>query len=322
MFVPDETEEIGIVESMSEGAFALIDCLGFKGIWQREGITPEAVLNKLHKVRDEALNGQWLEWYVSDVPTELKTLFLSDTTAISLKYKDSNTVHQNEHGYLVRWLGGIVCRVIQLFLDDAPHLVLRGCITYGRHISDGQSFLIGPAVDIAAEYMNVADGAFVWLHPSAKDKLNVGNQNLREVYMTGSNDDVLKEFRRRLRPERPSIVEKALSKHGIGIVLEPLRKYMLRAIEVPFIVDSYPMPLKFGQVLDCSIVNPLHQYGDSQERVEKAIDMYTQAMNSDKLEVIIKKQNTLRCLNEISSITTQSIKDTHELWRAIEKLQN
>ena len=55
---------------------------------------------------------------------------------------------------------------MDLYIKGAPHLMLRGCITYGEHVTH-ENFLVGPAVDATAEYMNSAQGAFVWFLPPA-----------------------------------------------------------------------------------------------------------------------------------------------------------
>ncbi|HEV3469251.1 MAG TPA: hypothetical protein VG148_08015 [Pyrinomonadaceae bacterium] len=74
---------------MREGAFALIDCLGFKGIWKR----PDSalLLDKLENIV-EKIQPQFL---MRGIPYDLlqrrfiiKPSLLSDSVAISLQYKD------------------------------------------------------------------------------------------------------------------------------------------------------------------------------------------------------------------------------------------
>jgi hypothetical protein len=53
-------------------------------------------------------------------------------------------------------------------LGRTPTLLFRGCVATGR-IKEDTDFLIGPAVDEAAERFEKADGPFLWLAPSALD---------------------------------------------------------------------------------------------------------------------------------------------------------
>src|ERR1700680_1703377 len=48
-------------------------------------------------------------------------------------------------------------------------LPLRGCVSFGPHLCDG-NVLIGPAVDQAAEYMNEPEGAFIWVLPGVAER--------------------------------------------------------------------------------------------------------------------------------------------------------
>jgi hypothetical protein len=57
-------------------------------------------------------------------------------------------------------------------------LVFRGVITVGDcFLDEAERALIGPAVDEAAELMNQAEGAFVWLSPDA-NTLDYGRCNV------------------------------------------------------------------------------------------------------------------------------------------------
>ncbi len=165
---------------MQEGAFALIDCLGFKGIWRTT--KPEIVVSKLKKI-DETVRSQLesadygpfrfqdtsevkpsLKWFSDRIdPKNVKPdiRLLSDTVAISLQYTgDKKGTDKNLVSVmLVKAMCGVVPRLLDLFLEDEPPLILRGRITYGEHICD-RNFIIGPAVDQAAEYMNIPEGGF------------------------------------------------------------------------------------------------------------------------------------------------------------------
>ncbi|HEY6909514.1 MAG TPA: hypothetical protein VI356_09105 [Myxococcales bacterium] len=64
----------------------------------------------------------------------------------------------------------MVCQALSYVARKAAQeirpLVYRGTVAAGKLLTDG-SFIIGPAVDEAAELMNVAEGAFIWCAPSA-----------------------------------------------------------------------------------------------------------------------------------------------------------
>ena len=55
-----------------------------------------------------------------------------------------------------------------LALQEAPALAYRGCIAFGEFDME-EGFVIGGAVDEAAEHMEKAEGAFIWCAPSALD---------------------------------------------------------------------------------------------------------------------------------------------------------
>jgi hypothetical protein len=154
---------------MKEGAFALIDCLGFKGIWARsEGKILEKISSINQVVRDsmpEFLKQTKVEIDLGLYDYGIK--LLSDSVAINVHKKlDANII---EHSELVV-IAGLVKAVAHLYLSGEPHLVLRGCVAYGRYAIN-ENFIVGPAVDAAAEYMDSAEGAFVWYLPPASRML-------------------------------------------------------------------------------------------------------------------------------------------------------
>jgi len=150
---------------MKSGSFALIDCLGFKGIWREDHIALMAKLKSIDKAANKAAHdivNPDIKPTISDQRLEVK--LLSDTIAISLTWK------KNEGSKFIQLvtMALIVQSLMDLFLKDTPHLLLRGCITYGQHVTQ-KNFLVGPAVDDTAEYMNCAQGAFIWFLPPAAD---------------------------------------------------------------------------------------------------------------------------------------------------------
>lgn len=152
---------------MKKGAFALIDCLGFKGLWKNGH---EQLLTKLSLIKTSVADGlreasknshHPFHFHPDDFKPEIR--LLSDTVAISIQDK------KKIEGYPALELLAIAVAVqivIDLFLENEPHLLLRGCITHDTHLIK-ENFLIGPAVDETAAYMDSAQGAFVWFFPSA-----------------------------------------------------------------------------------------------------------------------------------------------------------
>src|SRR6266545_3020622 len=75
---------------MKEGAFALIDCLGFKGIWKRTD--PSRVIDKLQlieqTIQDKINSNKFAFLEINRFgPLKLKVNLLSDTVAFSLQYE-------------------------------------------------------------------------------------------------------------------------------------------------------------------------------------------------------------------------------------------
>ncbi len=155
-----------IAKAMKKGAFALIDCLGWKGIWQRS--SESALIEKLERIQDEvkAVEDKFNSQHC-DMPIKAQILLISDTVAISIQYENDESLINNTYkSYLVRAASLSVVGIQKLFLAEKPRIVLRGCITYGDHVVV-KNFIIGPAVDEAANYYEIAEGALVWLHRSA-----------------------------------------------------------------------------------------------------------------------------------------------------------
>ena len=179
---------------MRTGAFLMIDALGFKGIWRRPGLEnqPELVIQKLANLQRQV--GQYLDqqfggpemrgrmeqdqWSSFDL---VQARFLSDTIVLAVAIKDftrsflNDTPAAGEPFYTMATKGlavHVACSLASAMLAAAaksdPALAYRGCISCGDfEVHD--NFLVGPAVDEAAAAIDLAQGAFVWLLPSALD---------------------------------------------------------------------------------------------------------------------------------------------------------
>jgi hypothetical protein len=157
-------------DPMRFGAVAILDALGFKGLWGR--YSPQEVAGALrrHKAAFSAI-----EVGINAHPpgSRFRFLCLSDTLVFSIVTLHTiSDVEQNEDARrdaeeAVRRAVHAAQTAIMLALAQKPVLVFRGCIAAGALYAADDDYLIGGAVDEAAEYMDEADGAFVWLLPSA-----------------------------------------------------------------------------------------------------------------------------------------------------------
>jgi hypothetical protein len=149
---------------MKDGAFALLDCLGFKGLWKDDH---SALMRKLRLI-NETVNSAiatplgHLDINISRKKYDYEVILLSDSVAISVTRVDG----ENSKSSVLLKIAQIVQEIVDLYIREEPHLLLRGCITYGNHITD-KSFIVGPAVDATAQFIDSAEGAFIWYLPPA-----------------------------------------------------------------------------------------------------------------------------------------------------------
>ena len=271
-----DVNQLADSNNLDDGAFCLLDCLGFKETSRR--YSPEDVIASMLKIEHrvhELIESSKDPWGV--LVLEYLTVhiaLLSDTVAVSVKFSNPKEHTRNETKHrasLVGYAVSLVGEIIDLFLESEPSFALRGCLTFGSHIAKG-NFLAGPAVDQAAELMEIADGAFVWLTPQASELFE---QDLRSrEAMTASMISQRREIFMRNRP------------------VEVFMKYLNKS---PVLVHLFPMPLTNGQSIDVSILNPLIPFGGHKNPAQ-IIEKYKAIMGSDRLNVWIKWQNTQRFL--------------------------
>jgi hypothetical protein len=147
---------------VNTGAVALIDALGFRGIWGRH--KPDDVLTELKTMKD------WMESRVkaqfSSQPwMQCQVAFLSDTIAISMALDEST---QDRDALSVLYLCDVISWVLDRMLRASIPLAYRGAIAVGSY-EVSPHFLIGQAVDEAAGAHDLAQGALIWLTPVARD---------------------------------------------------------------------------------------------------------------------------------------------------------
>lgn len=146
---------------MNTGAVALIDALGFRGIWGRH--KPDDVLAALRSMKD------WMESRVqnqfsSQPSMHCDVAFLSDTIALSMSLDEQV---ENREAMSAIYLGDVISWALARSLRSSVPLAYRGAITVGRY-EVSPHFLIGDAIDEAASTYELAQGAFIWLTPKAR----------------------------------------------------------------------------------------------------------------------------------------------------------
>lgn len=147
----------------------MLDALGFKGIWRREGVSSGSVLSKLKSI--EKAGGNFIDEIKKRVGGEMKSrievMCLSDTIAVGVWPPNScdDVVAGPDVLFIAAGLASLIMR--EAVLGDFPHFAYRGAIAVGDFEFDNR-FLVGPAIDEAAELMELAEASVVWLAPSAR----------------------------------------------------------------------------------------------------------------------------------------------------------
>lgn len=293
---------------MIEGAFALIDCLGFKGIWRQ--IDATVLLAKLKRIESavvEKVKGETPAFkYLSYGPVNTHVKLLSDTVAISLQYtpQTDRPVSEPQKDLLVALLCGSISAVLDLFIEGEPALVLRGCITFGNHLCES-NFLVGPAVDEAAEAHNLAEGAFVWLLPDAA--LRMRRFQTRALVRTQLAPAwlIARSLEQMNDPEGLfDSLRESFRKNDPLLVGEAWREVTRTISKLPVVIDPYPIPLKGGTELLCPVINPLAFTRRQDARLE-VIQRYERAMSDQRPAVQRKSAHTLKFLHLASKETAR-----------------
>ncbi len=159
---------------MLKGAVGFVDFLGQKGIWKNHD--PNLVLSNIRKLREVVKHHQtsgnnYLKAKAkAGAPViKLETVFISDTICLFCWYESPEDPN-NKLCALVYILGKIIAELVREAALITPPRSLRGCISVGDFNFD-DDIIIGEAVDEAATYHELADGAFTFLAPSAKNCL-------------------------------------------------------------------------------------------------------------------------------------------------------
>ncbi len=147
---------------MKEGAVAIIDALGFRGIWGR--FSPEVVIQNMSRLKTQ-LESDLKE--ISAQPImQFDATFLSDTIVLGLSLPD--TVGANRDALSVIFVTDILTRILAWSARSSTPLAYRGAVAYGEYEIQPH-FIVGKAIDDAASCYELAQAAVVWLLPQTRD---------------------------------------------------------------------------------------------------------------------------------------------------------
>jgi len=150
---------------LQKGAVALIDALGFRGIWSRH--TPDDVLEEMKSVKNW-FETRIKEQFASQPDFHCDVAFLSDTIAVSMAIDGGDEEHREALSVL--YLGDVISWVLDRVLRSKIPFAYRGAIAIGEY-EVSPHFLIGQAIDEAAAAHELAQGAIIWLTPTARDRV-------------------------------------------------------------------------------------------------------------------------------------------------------
>ena len=278
---------------MGEGAVSLIDCLGYKGIWQKAD--PDTILNQLKTIQQKS--NLSLDAGIFQLQQQLgyriRVSFLSDTVAIGFDVPKANALPDRDKGKLLHMAAQLAQKIAGEFLRMTLPLAMRGCVVYGR-FEMNDNFLIGPAVDEAAEWHEKADGAFIWIPPTYASLIEAmrhaavqpnmkfidTSQAIIAVARSYFPQDQAQRVRERLNAKNEEQRHK-IHTAFLELIRSPANNWNL---------FSYALPLKGGERLDCLVVDPVDpSWGRPEARRQ-----YELAMRSDATDVIKKRENTLK----------------------------
>lgn len=165
---------------MKQGAIAVLDTLGFKGVWKR--LEPGVVFGKLRHLRDTVVqdvvraNASFPTMMGADAITR-HAKFFSDTAVVAASIEPGGgpfPPFPETPGDM--FFGGVrqdhalrdiliaLAKFLHVAATQPPPFAYRGCISCGAFAIE-DDFLLGPAVDEAAELADLPDGAFVIIAP-------------------------------------------------------------------------------------------------------------------------------------------------------------
>ena len=134
---------------MMQGFVALIDVLGFKGIWERND--SDSLLQRMHEMETalkKSVESRKRRLTESDDIVQIHVAFLSDTIAIGAGYRSAEPIDllSDEHRELAFSIVSSLSRiVVHSWAKDSPHLAVRGCVSAGEYAMKGALRILAKA---------------------------------------------------------------------------------------------------------------------------------------------------------------------------------
>lgn len=252
------------VKNFDLGSVGVIDALGFKGIWERQEV--DDVIASLLEAKKSAVEIVKAAegfpasdvFHASGCFPQISSMAFSDTVVFSVTVPQVATKDRSATLAGTAGVAAFGLAYIQRAMAQAKvPLVFRGVIATGDcYVDPATQIMLGPAVDEAANLMNQADGAFVWLS------------------------------------EKTSALDFFRWKGGIWADL--------------FV--SYSVPLKGGQpAVRTKVVNPFFHTSHLAEEFEKMRLGYRAAMNLQRADVNLKRQNTEAFIAHVRELSVRHI---------------
>ena len=269
--------DCGAVPSLQFGAVAILDALGFKGVW--DGGKAESVLLGLRELT-AALESFERGPDEFDPFTETRIRHFSDTLIIGVVVYSERLREKNpnldEVGFasaqrsVAAMCVAMVCRIcakaIQLANRAQLPFAYRGAIAAGKFAIDS-THVIGPAIDNAAESEKLPDAAVVWLTPSATDLID-------ELPQKAADDAPYAEAARHFVTDASRVID-------------------------------YPLPIKGGRELRTVLVNPYWGLAANPRRIVELRTELLRTFDRPTIDVLIKKQNTEAFLDFIERVSRE-----------------
>src|SRR4051812_32862570 len=112
---------------MKEGAVAMIDALGFRGIWGR--YSPDVVIANMSSLKMQ------LDRDIEELSTQpimqFESTFLSDTIVIGLSLPEA--VGSNRNALSITFVTDILARILAWSARSSTPLAYRGAVAYGEY---------------------------------------------------------------------------------------------------------------------------------------------------------------------------------------------
>jgi hypothetical protein len=316
---------------MQVGAFALLDCLGFKGIWN-EGTNATKIIEFLESAEKEAGSAPIEQFLEPKGIINVSTAFVSDTVAVSVSAPYFDQQQDWIQGWAIHCAIQICIDLITRFAMHAPRpMLLRGCIGYGKHLVR-KSFFLGPAVDEVAALHEVSQGAFVWVEPKA-DRLLYAFLSQMPILLTSLADryskhplpyaeTLVKGLRHysELNPEHAASMLAwwdALSTEHKLKVAPVLIQHCKGEWRKDNVIKDYEMPVKTGGTLRTTVLNPLFRVPES--KLDSICSSSLSTFNKPGLDILLKKQNTEKLLKLASNLRMGSESDVQAKLDQIRK---